>query len=77
MEDRNIREILKIVGQDKYNKVHKLVGFTDNPKDIAEPWYTGNFDIFYSEINQGCNAFIEFCKKLHNEQEENIIYSRS
>ncbi len=59
MEDANIRNILRIIGEDKENKVCKLLDFSDNPRDIADPWYTGNFDKTYEDILEGCKAFLE------------------
>ena len=66
MEKSNINNIIRIVGQDKENKVYRLLDFTRNPKDIDDPWYTGNFDITYEEIQIGCKDFLEYCmeKKL-------------
>lgn len=59
MESRNITDILKIVGADPENKVHRLLDFSDNPRDIADPWYTHNFDVTYDDIAEGCNALIK------------------
>ena len=59
MEERNIKNILRIVGQDQENKVCKLLDFTSNPRDIADPWYTGNFDKTYDDILEGCKAFLD------------------
>lgn len=59
MEESNIRNILRIVGQDNDNKVSRLLDFSDNPRDIADPWYTGNFDKTYDDILEGCKAFLE------------------
>lgn len=59
MEEANIRNILRIVGQDNDNKVYRLLDFSDNPRDIADPWYTGNFDKTYDDILEGCQAFLE------------------
>ena len=58
MEERNVQNILKIVGQDKENKVCRLLDFSSNPRDIADPWYTGNFDKTYDDVLEGCNAFL-------------------
>lgn len=68
MENSNINNIKKIVGQDKENKIYRLLDFTNNPKDIADPWYTGNFDITYEEIRRGCEAFLEFCLSKNNNE---------
>ena len=62
MEERNIRSILRIVGEDTDNKISRLLDFTDNPRDIADPWYTGNFNITYLQIAEGCKALLEYIK---------------
>lgn len=59
MENSNIRNILRIVGEDKDNKVHRLLDYSDNPRDIRDPWYTGNFDETYSDIVEGLEAFLD------------------
>ena len=64
MEERNIRNILRIVGGDEDNKISKLLDFTDNPRDIADPWYTGRFNTTYLQIVEGCNALLEYIKKV-------------
>ena len=59
MENRNIANILRIVGDDKENKVSRLLDFSNNPRDIADPWFTGDFDKTYDDILEGCNAFLD------------------
>lgn len=59
MEDSNIRNIIRIVGEDREEKVSRLLDFSDNPRDIADPWYTGNFEITYRDIVEGCEAFLD------------------
>lgn len=56
MDSGNIRGILRIVGEDNQNKVYKLLDFTDENRDIADPWYTGNFKKTYDDILKGCMA---------------------
>lgn len=63
MEESNIRNIKRIIGDDLDNKISKLLDYSDNPRDIADPWYTGNFEITYNDIVEGCNGFIEYLKK--------------
>lgn len=62
MEDKNIPNILRIVGEDKENKVFKLLDFTKTPRNIADPWYTGDFITTYYDIVYGCE---EFLKKIN------------
>lgn len=59
MDSANIRNIKRIVGYDIDNKVHKLLDFTNNSRDIADPWYTGNFDRTYEDIVEGCEGFLK------------------
>lgn len=42
------------------NKIHRLLDFTDHPRNIRDPWYTGNFDESYRDIHEGCQAFLEY-----------------
>ena len=63
MEDKNIPNILRIVGDDKDNKVFKLLDFTDNPRNIADPWYTGDFITTYYDLVYGCEAFLKRLNK--------------
>lgn len=59
MEERNIKNILRIVENDYENKIYKLLDFSKNPRDIADPWYTGDFDKTYEDIVEGCEAFLK------------------
>ena len=61
MDDFNIREIKKIIGEDTDNKVHKLLDFADGG-NIADPWYTGNFDITYKDVVNGCRELLKHIK---------------
>ena len=62
MDDWNIKNINRIIGQDSENKVYKLLDFTDHSRAIADPWYTGDFDKTYEDIKEGCEAFLEYLK---------------
>ena len=41
-------------------KMHRLLDFSHNPRDIADPWFTGNFDVTYDDIVEGLEAFLDF-----------------
>ena len=58
MDDWNIRNMLRIAGGDPDHKIRKLLSFADSARDIADPWYTGNFDETYDDIIEGCEAFL-------------------
>ena len=66
MEEANIRDIKRIVGEDKENKIYKLLDFSNNPRDIADPWYTGNFEVTYNDIVEGCHSFLESLDKKYS-----------
>ena len=59
MDEKNILDILKITGADKENKVHRLLDFSDKARDIADPWYSGDFYSAYYDIEYGCDKFLE------------------
>lgn len=58
MDHRNVTNIHRIIGQDPTGKVSRLLDFTKNPRDIADPWYTGDFDQTYDDIYEGCQALL-------------------
>ncbi len=61
MDSSNYRDVMKLNGVDK-NKVFKLCDFTDNPRDVADPWYTRDFETAYNDIVDGCTAFLQYLK---------------
>ena len=58
MDEANIRNMTRIAGGDPNHKIHMLLDYTDNPRAIADPWYTGNFDATYNDVVEGCKAFL-------------------
>ena len=63
MDSRNITNMHKILGDDPHKKIYKLLDFSAAPRDIADPWYTGDFDQTYEDVYQGCSGFLEFILK--------------
>ena len=63
MDTWNIRNMMRILDNDPKGKVYKLLSFAGRGGDIADPWYTGNFDETYSDVVEGCNGFIDFLIK--------------
>ncbi len=60
MDTANIRDIMRIIGSDPQHKVYKLLQFAGSERNIADPWYTGNFDVTYDDIYEGCAALLEY-----------------
>lgn len=64
MERRNIANMQRISGGDPDGKMHCLLDFSDQPRDIADPWYTGNFDATKRDVIEGCEALLRHL--MHN-----------
>lgn len=58
MEGYNLRNMMRILGDDPEDKVSLLLDWTDRPGDIDDPWYTGDFETVYRQIRQGCEAML-------------------
>lgn len=69
MDQQNIRNIYKIIGEDKKGKVCRLLDLVENKRDIADPWYTGNFDKTYDDVLEGCEKLLEIVKRQLKEDE--------
>ncbi|WP_313347374.1 low molecular weight protein-tyrosine-phosphatase [Lacrimispora sp.] len=58
MESRNIANMMRIFGSDPQGKVSRLLDYGQRPRDIADPWYTGDFDTTYEDVLEGCEALL-------------------
>ena len=58
MDDANVRNMLRIFGGDPDGKVRKLTEYTDRGGEVADPWYSGRFDVAYRDIAEGCAALL-------------------
>lgn len=56
MDNNNFRNIRYVIGEDVYNKISLLMDWAEIKKDVADPWYTGDFETAYQDILKGCNA---------------------
>ncbi len=63
MDENNRRNLMRIIGSDPGGKVRRLLDFSKNSRDIADPWYTGNFDVTYDDISEGCQDFLDYIQK--------------
>ena len=60
MDTANIGDIMRSIGSDPQHKVYKLLQFAGSERNIADPWYTGNFDVTYDDIYGGCTALLDY-----------------
>ncbi len=59
MDSWNIRNMQRISGGDADGKIHQLMDYTNRPGDVADPWYTGNFEATWRDVLEGCTALLE------------------
>ena len=59
MDSYNIRNMERAFGGDPENKISLLLGYTNDPRDVADPWYTGNFDLTERDVINGCQGFLK------------------
>lgn len=59
MDSYNLRNMNRIFGGDPEGKICLLLDFTDRPGDVADPWYTGNFDATYRDCLEGCTEILK------------------
>ncbi len=65
MDQWNLRNIERITGKRNDGKLFLILDFTDEPGEVADPWYTGDFDTAYEQIEKGCRGLL---KKLMEER---------
>lgn len=58
MDQWNLLNMRRIVGRDPDGKIWRLLDFTDSPGDIADPWYTGDFEATYRDVLRGCKGLL-------------------
>ncbi|MBR5134357.1 MAG: low molecular weight phosphotyrosine protein phosphatase [Clostridia bacterium] len=59
MDSNNVRNALRILGGDPDGKVTKLLYHAGRDGDVADPWYSGDFETAYRDIEEGCAALLE------------------
>ena len=59
MDRGNLRDMQRICGGDPMGKIHLLMDFTDHPGDVADPWYTRDFEATWNDITAGCRGFLK------------------
>lgn len=62
MDDNNVRNARRILGEQHADKCKKLLSFAGEDKSVADPWYTRNFEIAYDDVYRGVTALLETLK---------------
>lgn len=60
MDRNNLRNLQRLFGPDTLQKISLLMDYTDCPRDVADPWYTGDFETAWQDIWEGCNKLLQF-----------------
>lgn len=60
MDRSNVRNLKRLLGEDTEGKVHLLMDYTSRPGEVADPWYTGNFDATWRDVLEGCEGLLEY-----------------
>ena len=63
MDTANIRNLNRMLKGDPEGKIYKFLSFSGSGRDIADPWYTGNFDETYDDVIEGCEGFLKYLKE--------------
>ncbi len=61
MDSWNIRNMKVICGGDPDGKIRQLLDFTNRPGDVADPWYTGDFEATWRDVSEGCQCLLTYC----------------
>lgn len=63
MDQANLRNMTRICGGDPEGKIHLLMDYTHRPGQVADPWYTGDFETTYRDVLEGCQGLLEAITK--------------
>ena len=60
MDEANMRNMDRMLGGDPAGKLHKMLEFAGSTRDVADPWYTGDFDTTYEDVCDGCTGLLRY-----------------
>ena len=59
MDHANLRNMTRLCGGDPAGKIHALLDYTARPGEVADPWYTGDFEATWRDVYEGCTALLD------------------
>ena len=59
MDQNNLRNLRRLLGEDVEGKISLLMDYTSRPGDVADPWYTGDFEATWQDVLEGCRGLLE------------------
>ena len=60
MDRNNIRNLKRLLGEDQDHKISLLMDYTSRPGEVADPWYTGDFEATWQDVLEGCEGLLDF-----------------
>ena len=63
MDSANIRNMTRIAGGDPEGKIYKLLAFAGSGRDVADPWYTGDFEATFRDVLAGCEGLLNYLQE--------------
>lgn len=63
MDHSNLRNLRNMLGEDPQRKISLLMDYTSRPADVADPWYTSDFQATWDDVTEGCEALLSFILK--------------
>ena len=61
MDRNNLRNLRRMLGEDTQHKISLLMDYTQPPGDVADPWYTGDFEATWKDVVEGCHGILKAC----------------
>ena len=63
MDNANIRNLRRMLKNDPEGKISMMLDYTERPGEVADPWYTGDFESTYRDVLEGCQGLLRVFKK--------------
>ena len=63
MDFANLRNMRRMCGGDEQDKIHLLMDYTHRPGEVADPWYTGDFEATWQDVREGCEGLLQYLTK--------------
>ena len=70
MDQENLYDMRRICLGDPESKIHLLMDYTDRPGDVADPWYTRDFEATWRDVEEGCRGLLEWLRRNNNSRSD-------
>lgn len=64
MDDENMRDLSRLTGGDPLEKCHLLMEYAGESREVADPWYTGDFEVTYMDVTKGCRFLLDKIRSM-------------